>query len=113
MAAAQLHDGVGMPGRKVPAVWRLHDLGWHHDRGTLVGGLADPRIKPTNTRAERALRPAVMARNVSQGAKPDRGTQAFEAFTRVVRTLTKQGIDSLVEGLSHVFRSPSIQGIPP
>ena len=54
-----------------------------------------------------------MARNVSQGAKPDRGTQAFEAFTRVVRTLTKQGIDSLVEGLSHVFRSPSIQGIPP
>ena len=92
---------------------RLNALGWHHDRGNLVRFLTDPRIEPTNHRAERALRPAVIARQVSQGSKNRRGTHAFEAFTRVVRTLTKQGIDALVEGLYHLFRFPSIQDVPP
>jgi hypothetical protein len=91
----------------------LNELGWHHDRGNLLRFLEDPRIEPTNNRAERALRPAVIARKVSQCSKNSRGTHAFEAFTSVVRTLTKQRIDSLVEGLYHLFRSPSTQGIPP
>lgn len=91
----------------------LNELGWHHDRGNLVRFLEDPRIEPTNNRAERALRPAVIARKVSQCSKNSRGTYAFAAFTSVVRTLTKQGIDSLVEGLYHLFRSPSIQDVPP
>jgi transposase len=91
----------------------LNELGWHHDRGNLLRFLDDPRIEPTNNRAERALRPAVIARKVSQCSKTDRGTHAFEAFTSVVRTLTKQGIDSLVEGLYHLFRAPSIQDVPP
>ena len=30
----------------------LNDLGWHHDRGNLLRFLADPRIEPTNNRAE-------------------------------------------------------------
>jgi hypothetical protein len=92
---------------------RLNALGWHHDRGNLVRFLTDPRIEPTNHRAERALRPAVIARQVSQGSNNRRGTHAFEAFTRVVRTLTKQGIAALVEGLYHLFRFPSIQDVPP
>jgi hypothetical protein len=91
----------------------LNELGWHHDRGNLLRFLNDPRIEPTNNRAERALRPAVIARKVSQCSKTDRGTHAFEAFTSVVRTLTKQGIDSLVEGLYHLFQAPSIQAVPP
>jgi transposase len=91
----------------------LNELGWHHDRGNLLRFLEDPRIEPTNNRAERALRPAVIARKVSQCSKTDRGTQAFEAFTSVVRTLTKQGIDALIEGLYHLFRAPSIQDVPP
>jgi hypothetical protein len=61
----------------------------------------------------RALRPAVIARKVSQCSKNSRGTHAFEAFTSVVRTLSKQGIDALVEGLYHLFRFPSIQDVPP
>lgn len=92
---------------------RLNELGWHHDRGHLVRFLEDPRIEPTNNRAERALRPAVIARKVSQCSKNSRGTHAFEAFASVVRTLTKQGIDSVVEGLYHLFRFPSIQDVPP
>jgi hypothetical protein len=91
----------------------LNELGWHHDRGNVLRFLADPRIEPTNNRAERALRPAVIARKVSQCSKTDRGTHAFEAFTSVVRTLSKQGIDALVEGLYHLFRSPSIQDVLP
>jgi hypothetical protein len=90
---------------------RLHALGWHHDRGTLVRFGADPRIEPTTKRAERALRPAVIARNVSQGSKNERGAHPFAAFTRVVRTLAKQGAASLLERLYHLCRSPSVQGL--
>jgi transposase len=91
----------------------LTELGWHHDRGNLLRFLADPRIEPTNNRAERALRPAVIARKVSQCSKNDRGAHAFAAFTSVVRTLAKHGADALVEGLYHLFRSPSVQGVTP
>jgi transposase len=83
----------------------LNELGWHHDRGNLLRFLDDPRIEPTNNRAERALRPAVSARKVSQCSKNARGAQTFAAFTSVVRTLAKTGADSIVEGLLHVFHS--------
>jgi hypothetical protein len=64
---------------------RRNALGWPHDRGNLGRFLTDPRSEPTNHRAERAWRPAVIARQVSQGSTNSRGTHAFEAFTRVVR----------------------------
>jgi hypothetical protein len=53
----------------------------------------------------RALRPAVIARKVSPCSKNGRGVQTFAAFTSVVRTLTKTGADSVVEGLLHIFHS--------
>jgi transposase len=90
----------------------LNELGWHHDRGNLLRFLADPRIEPTNNRAERALRPAVIARKVSQCSKNGRGAQAFAAFTSVVRTLAQHSVDSVVEGLYHLFRTPSTEVIP-
>lgn len=67
----------------------LNELGRWHDAGSLVRFLDDPRIEPTNNRAERALRPAVIARKVSQCTKTARGTRAFEAWTSVVRTLSR------------------------
>jgi transposase len=67
----------------------LNELGRWHDAGSLVRFLDDPRIEPTNNRAERALRPAVIARKVSQCTKNARGTRAFEAWTSVVRTLSR------------------------
>lgn len=90
----------------------LNELGWHHDRGSLLRFLAEPRIEPTNNRAERALRPAVIARKVSQCSKNGRGAHAFAAFTSVVRTLAQNGITSLVEDLYHLFRSPNGQPAP-
>jgi transposase len=91
----------------------LNELGWHHDRGHLVRFLADPQIEPTNNRAERALRPAVIARKVSHCSKNDQGAYTFAAFTSVVRTLAKQSAEVLVEGLYHLFRTPRLQGTPP
>jgi transposase len=90
----------------------LNELGWHHDRGNLLRFLADPRLEPTNNRAERALRPAVIARKVSQCSKNERGAHAFAAFTSVVRTLAQNGIASLVEDLYHLLRSPNGHAAP-
>ena len=39
-----------------------NELGWQDDRGNLLRFLDDPAIEPTNNRAERALRGAVIAR---------------------------------------------------
>jgi len=91
----------------------LNELGWHHDRGNLLRFLADPRIEPTNNRAERALRPAVIARKVSHCSKNGGGAHTFAAFTSVVGTLAKNGIDSLVDGLYHLFRSTAVQAFAP
>jgi len=67
----------------------LDELGRHDDAGSLVRFLDDPSIEPTNNRAERALRPAVIARKVSQCTRNARGSRAFEAWTSVVRTLSR------------------------
>ena len=85
--------------------WRLqNELGWHDDRGNLLRFLDDPSIEPTNNRAERALRPAVIARKVSHCSKNVGGADAFSAFTSVIRTLARNGGDhSLVNGLCGVF----------
>jgi transposase len=92
---------------------RLHELGWHHDWGNVLRFWTDPRVEPTNHRAERALRPAVIARKVSHCSQNGAGAHTFAAFTSVVRTLAKQGMDALVENLSHLFRGPDVQATPP
>ena len=89
-----------------------NELGWHNDRGNLLRFLDEPGIEPTNNRAERALRPAVIARKVSHCSKNTQGAHAFAAFTSVLRTLARQGNQSLVEGLSQVFRGPPVHATP-
>jgi hypothetical protein len=91
----------------------LNQIGRPHDRGNLLRFLADPCIEPTNNRAERVLRPAVIARKVSQCSKNTPGAHAFAAFKSVGQTLAKQGVDSMVEGLYGIFRAARIQSSPP
>lgn len=86
----------------------LDELGWHHDRGNLLRFLEEPRIEPTNNRAERALRPAVIARKVSHCSKNAQGADAFSAFTSVIRTLARNGGQSLVEELCQVLRGAPV-----
>ena len=91
----------------------LNELGWHQDRGNVLRFLVDPRIEPTNNRAERALRPAVIVRKVSHCSKNGAGAHAFAAFTSVVRTLAKHGVDSLVENLYQLFCGPDVHATSP
>lgn len=90
----------------------LNELGRHHDAGNLLRFLDDPKVEPTNNRAERALRPAVIARKVSHCSKNERGARTFEAFTSVLQTLKKHGGNSIVSGLGQVFRSGAVEREP-
>ena len=87
----------------------LDELGWHHDRGNLLRFLADPRVEPTNNRAERALRPTVIARKVAQCSKNGRGAGAFAAFTSLIGTLLKTDAGTVVDTLVHLLRPPQAQ----
>lgn len=86
-----------------------NELGWHDDRGNLLRFLDDPSIDPTNNRAERALRPAVIARKVSHCSKTVEGAEAFSAFTSVIRTLERNGGDQpVVDRLCALFSGPPV-----
>ena len=91
-----------------------NELGWHDDRGNLLRFLNDPSIEPTNNRAERALRGAVIAQKVSHCSKSVKGADAFSAFTSVIRTLERNdGQKPIVDRLCAVFggapiHSPSL-----
>jgi transposase len=84
----------------------------YHQRGELLRFLEEPLVEPTNNRVERALRPAVIARKVSQCSKNQAGAYAFSAFKSVIQTLVKRGAGSLVEALYALFCSPKAQLAP-
>ena len=67
----------------------LNGAGAQHDRGRLLRFIGEDEVEPTNNRAERDLRPAVIARKVSHCSKNERGARAFEAFTSVLQTIRK------------------------
>jgi hypothetical protein len=75
-------------------------------REHLLGCLSDPAAEPTNNRAERDLRPAVISRKVSCGNKTDAGKEAWEVLRSVIVTLRKQGRDVL-ETLAQYLRLPA------
>ena len=91
----------------------LNEIGRHHDRGNLLRFLHKPTIvEPTNNAAERALRPAVIARKVSQCSKNELGAAAFSAFKSVIGTLKKGGGDVL-EKLTKLIAPATSQEIAP
>lgn len=55
--------------------------------------LDDPLVEPTNNRAERELRPAVIARKLSCGNKTEAGKTSFEVLASVATTCVKRGHD--------------------
>jgi transposase len=84
----------------------------YHQRGELLRFLEEPLVEPTNNRVERALRPAVIARKVSQCSKNQAGAYAFSAFKSVIQTLVKRGAGSLLEALYALFCSQKAQLTP-
>lgn len=84
----------------------LSELGAHHDAGNLLRFLHEPdTVEPTNNRAERGLRPAVIARKVSHCSKTWEGAAAHAAFMSVLCTLRQRGVPCLIDGLLAVFRT--------
>ncbi|MGH7839563.1 MAG: IS66 family transposase [Candidatus Binataceae bacterium] len=78
----------------------LNGIGTQHDRGHLLRFLKTEGVEPTNNRAERILRPAVIARKVSHCSKNQRGADAFAAFVSFAQTARK----TLHQPLSRSFR---------
>lgn len=81
----------------------LNGIGGQNDRGHLLRFLFQTGVEPTNNRAERILRPAVIARKVSQCSKNQRGAEAFSAFVSVLQTARKNNPASLTQSLLACF----------
>jgi transposase len=64
-------------------------------REHLLRCLWDPAAEPTNNRAERALRPAVIARKISCGNKTEAGKQTWQTLTSLITTCRQRGQDFL------------------
>ena len=62
-------------------------------RAHLLGCLYEPHAEPTNNRAERALRPAVIARKLSCGNKTRRGSRTFETLASLAATCHQRATD--------------------
>jgi transposase len=62
-------------------------------RGSILTCLYEPAAEPTNNRAERELRPAVIARKVSCGNKTEAGKRSFEVLRSVASSCMKRGHD--------------------
>jgi transposase len=83
----------------------LNGVGAHHDQGHVLRFLYQS-VEPTNNRAERDLRPAVIARKVSHCSKNERGARAFEAFISVLHTFRKLNSASTIPILARLIASP-------
>ncbi len=64
-------------------------------RPYLLGCLYEPAAEPTNNRAERALRPAVIARKLSCGNKTPAGRPCWEVLASIARTCGQRAENSV------------------
>jgi transposase len=69
--------------------------------GSILTCLYEPAAEPTNNRAERELRPAVIARKLSCGNRTEAGKRSFEVLRSVATSCGKRGHDavSFIAGL--------------
>jgi hypothetical protein len=65
------------------------------DRGRLTLFVQYPEIEPTNNRAERGLRPAVIARKVSHCAKNQRGAKTCAVIKTILTTLALRATEAI------------------
>jgi len=97
---------------KDPDNQRLLDgIGKQHDKGRVLLFLEEPEVEPTNNRAERGLRPAVIARKVSQCSKNDTGERQFETLKSITATLKLRGQD-VAQGLAALLRGAPMTSPP-
>jgi len=78
---------------------------WAH----LLGCLYEPAAEPTNNRAERALRPAVIARKLSCGNKTQRGKWCWEILASLAAT-TEQRSEDFVDTITRSISLEPLAG---
>ena len=71
-------------------------------RAHLLGCLYEPAAEPTNNRAERALRPAVIARKVSCGNKTEPGRDCWQILSSIGATCRQQAVDFVAYLSTHL-----------
>lgn len=89
----------------------LDGIGIQHDNGRVLLFLERPEIEPTNNRAERGLRGAVIARKVSHCSKNERGARTYEVMKSITATLALRGhqVSSALAGM--ISGSPMPQAV--
>lgn len=85
----------------------LDGVGAQHDRVRVLPFLTEDGVEPTNNRAERDLRPAVIARKVSHCSRNERGARAFEAFTSVLQTIRKTNLKGMATAFIKLISPPA------
>jgi len=88
-------DALILPPRSDPDEERVANR-LRKRRRWLFTFLDHPGVEATNNRAERALRPAVIARKLSCGNKTERGKRTWEILASLAATCTQRG-QNLVE----------------
>lgn len=79
------------------------ELAKHNDRGNLFRYLRNPSVPTTNNLAEREVRPAVVARKVSQCSKSWTGAHSREVLQSIVRSEARKHPPSLIESVRQKF----------
>jgi transposase len=85
----------------------LDGIGYQHDRDRLTLFLRRPEIEPTNNRAERGLRPAVIARKVSHCSKNQRGAKTYAVMKTLFATLALRTND-VIGAFAELLRGKSM-----
>jgi len=65
-----------------------------------------PAAEPANNRAERALRPAVIAHKVSRGNRTEAGRQTWEVLASLAATCAERGQDFVTHVTSRLSLTP-------
>ena len=87
----QIVGVIGHPAQHL-GVRRIQDL-FSENAHRLYHGVEDRRVPADNNRAERELRPTVIARKVSLGSQSDAGAKTQDVLMTVVHTLKKRSRD--------------------
>lgn len=82
---------------------RVQDIFRHNDK-RLYHWVTDRRVSAENNRAERDLRPTVIARKVSFGSQSRSGAQTRSTLMSVLHTMRKRGLDTAI-ALRHALDS--------
>lgn len=90
----------------------LDGIGYAYDQGRITLFLKRPEIEPTNNRAERGLRPAVIARKVSQCSKNERGATAYGVLRSIFGTLSAR-CDDIIGTFCNLLRGKPMPHAPP